>query len=76
MEGKPRSPFYFSAYRLKTLEESSSLATSTKQSPYLKALLSGKTRTTSRVRVFPMINPYKQKMTSTDADASQANGTS
>ena len=52
--------FYFSAYPLKAIKEPSS---SDKQpdSPFLKALLSGKTKTSSRVRVrvFPMKNPYE-----------------
>ena len=46
---------YFSAYPLKAINQQSS----SEQSPYLKAVLSGKTRTLSRVRVAPMINPYK-----------------
>ena len=46
---------YFSAYPLKAIKESSS----SEQSPFLKAILSGKTRTMSRVRVSPMLNPYK-----------------
>ena len=45
---------YFSAYPLKAIKKSSS-----EQSPFLKAILSGKTRTFSRVRVSPMPNPYK-----------------
>lgn len=48
---------YFSAYPLKAIKESSSAEQS--QSPFLKAILSGKTRTLSRVRVSPMLNPYK-----------------
>ena len=47
---------YFSAYPLKAIKESSS----SEQSPFLKAILSGKTRTLSRVRVSPMLNPYKK----------------
>ena len=46
---------YFSAYPLKAIKESST----SEQSPFLKAILSGKTRTLSRVRVSPMLNPYK-----------------
>ena len=50
-----KSSLYFSAYPLKAIKESSS----SEQSPFLKAILSGKTRTLSRVRVSPMLNPYK-----------------
>ena len=50
---------YFSAYPLKAIKESSS----SEQSPFLKAILSGKTRTLSRVRVSPMLNPYKKTST-------------
>ena len=60
MKSKPRSPFYFSAYPLKAISNEVSPTPSTNQSPYLKAILSGKTRTLSRVRVFPMINPYRK----------------
>ena len=49
---------YFSAYPLKAIKESSS----SEQSPFLKAILSGKTRTLSRVRVSPMLNPYKKTL--------------
>jgi hypothetical protein len=60
MKSKPRSPFYFSAYPLKAVTDEASAKTTSSQSPYLKAILSGKTRTLSRVRVFPMINPYRK----------------
>lgn len=72
MEGKTK-PLYFSAYRLKTLEESMTDANtnSSERSPYLKLLLSRKPKTTNKVRVFPMINPYKQKMASDDTTANQ-----
>ena len=45
---------YFSAYPLKAIKKSSS-----EQSPFLRAILSGKTRTFSRVRVSPMLDLYK-----------------
>jgi hypothetical protein len=48
---------YFSAYPLKALNAEPKTA---QQSPYLKAVLSGKSKPISRVRVLPMINPYKQ----------------
>lgn len=46
---------YFSAYPLKTITQSSSSA---EPSRYLKAILSGKTRTIHRTKVLPMVNPY------------------
>jgi hypothetical protein len=49
---------YFSAYPLKAIKEPS-LSDKQPDSPFLKALLSGKTKTSSRVRVFPMKNPYE-----------------
>jgi hypothetical protein len=60
MKSNAQSTFYFSAYPLKNLHEKTSAKPSSDQSPYLKAILSGKTRSLSRVRVFPMINPYRQ----------------
>ncbi len=54
-----KSPtLYFSAYPLKAITEETSAKPTQHQSPYLKAILSGKTRNLSRVRVFPMANPY------------------
>lgn len=52
--------FYFAAYPLKAIS-GSSLAEKKTDSPYLKALLSGKTKTSSRGRVFPMTNPYNNQ---------------
>jgi hypothetical protein len=51
--------FYFSAYPLKAITSSSS--GNKPDSPYLKAILSGKTKTSSPARVFPMINPYNSE---------------
>lgn len=51
-----QASLYFSAYPLKAISES--LQTASEQSPFLKALLTGKSRTLSRVRVAPMVNPY------------------
>jgi hypothetical protein len=66
MKRNAQSTFYFSAYPLKALQDEASAkpsqTLSQTQSPYLKAILSGKTRTLSRVRVFPMINPYRKNM--------------
>jgi hypothetical protein len=61
--------FYFSAYPLKVIKESSS--DKEPESPYLKALLSGKTKTSSRVRVFPMLNPYKGQSDQVPFDTSK-----
>jgi hypothetical protein len=59
MKSNAHSSLYFSAYPLKAIKQASD-ATST-QSPYLRSVLSaGKTRSGSRVRVFPMSNPYKK----------------
>jgi hypothetical protein len=60
MKSNDHPSFYFSAYPLKALTNEASAKPSSNQSPYLKAILSGKTRTLSRVRVFPMINPYRK----------------
>jgi hypothetical protein len=52
----PASPsLFFSAYPLKALKQS---ACPEPDSSYLKGLLTGKTKTSSRVRIFPMVNPY------------------
>ena len=55
MNSIAKPSFYFSAYPLKSIKVSS--PDKETASPYLKALLSGKTKTSSRVRVFPMTNP-------------------
>ena len=60
MKSGDQPSLYFSAYPLKALNQGASAKPSEGKSPYLKAILSGKTRTISRVRVFPMINPYRQ----------------
>jgi hypothetical protein len=57
MKSNARQSVYFSAYPLKALEKEIA-RNPNGQSPYLKAILSGKTRTMSRVRVMPMPNPY------------------
>lgn len=53
-------PFYLSAYPLKAIKDTSS-ANKQPDSPFLKSLLSGITKTSSRVRVFPMSNPYSER---------------
>ncbi len=50
----------FSAYPLRAIKDPSS-ADKQPGSPYLKALLSGKTQSNSRVRVLPMVNPYTKQ---------------
>lgn len=60
MKSNAQPSLYFSAYPLKAVNPANSAADSSpSQSPYLKAILSGKTKTVSRVRVFAMVNPYK-----------------
>jgi len=53
--------FYYSAYPLKALEQTADSVQGT-QSSHLKALLSDKTKTKSRIRIFQMANPYKNKL--------------
>ena len=62
MKRNARSTPYFSAYPLKALQDEASAKSSQTESPYLKLVLSGKTKTLSRVRVFPMVNPYRKNM--------------
>ncbi|HEX7905392.1 MAG TPA: hypothetical protein VF487_16075 [Chitinophagaceae bacterium] len=61
MKSNHHQPFYFSAYPLKAIPKSSE--STANQSPYLRSILaagsSSNIRTSSRVRVFPMTNPYK-----------------
>ncbi len=56
MKRLSKSAPYFSAYPLKVISEST--ANEPNMEPYLKALLASKTKTVSRVKVFPMANPY------------------
>ncbi len=49
--------FYFSAYPLKAISDPAA-SSSSQQTPYLRAVLSGKTKASSKIRVFPMVNPY------------------
>lgn len=62
MKSNAKTPLYFSAYPLKAITETQSAGSSSTQTPYLRSVLSGKTKTSSRVRVFPMANPYPEKM--------------
>jgi hypothetical protein len=60
MKGIAKPTIYFSAYPLKAVEQAtSSRKESAPTSPYLRSLLSGKSKNTDRSRIFPMINPYK-----------------
>jgi hypothetical protein len=62
MKGIAKPSIYFSAYPLKAAEPETPVSpseSSQSTSPYLRSLLAGKTKEVSRVRVFPMINPYK-----------------
>lgn len=62
MKGIARPTIYFSAYSLKNAEQKTPSSNEpSKSSPYLRALLAGRSRTSSKVRVFPMINPYREK---------------
>jgi hypothetical protein len=67
MKNSVKSSFYFSAYPLKVLDQHLSEKPIPDQSP-LRAVLTGTTRSINRVRVFPMINPYREA----DASASTA----
>lgn len=58
MKSTAKPSLYFSAYPLKAIKESST-TNNQPDSPYLKAMLSGKTNSSSRVRVLPTITPYK-----------------
>jgi len=59
MKAIAKQTTYFSAYPLKVLEQAAASAPETPQSPYLKALLTRKSATVARIRVTPMVNPYK-----------------
>ena len=60
MKAVAKQTTYISAYPLKVLQQAASHSTETNQSPYLKALISGNARSaTTRIRVSPMVNPYK-----------------
>jgi hypothetical protein len=59
MKSSAQPALYFSAYPLKAVSPAASAAdASANQSPYLRSILAGKTKTVSRVRVFAMVNPY------------------
>ncbi len=58
MKSTVKPSFYFSAYPLKVIKDPSKA--SEPGSPYLRTLLSGRTKTSNRARVFPMINPFNK----------------
>ena len=51
------SSLFYSAYPLKVLEK----AAAESNHPHLKALLSAKTKPAMRMRVSPMVDPYRTK---------------
>jgi hypothetical protein len=58
MKSTAQSSLYFSAYPLKAIPAT---AAAVNESPYLKAVLAGGNKITtraSRIRVYPMANPY------------------
>lgn len=58
MKSKDQPSLNFSASPLKVVTGIS--PDSSARSPFLKAILNGKTKAMSRVRVLPMVNPYKR----------------
>lgn len=60
MKSTAKPSLYFSAYPLKAIKKSAD-TNYQPTSPYLKALLSGKPKTSSLVKVLPMANPYKKQ---------------
>jgi len=61
MKSIARPNLYFSAYPLKAIKDPSAV-NKQPESPYLRALLSGKHQTSSREKVLPMINTYKKQL--------------
>ena len=60
MKSNVKPSLYFSAYPLKALMQDAPSKTNLSQSLYLKSIHSGKIRTMSRIRIFAMMNPYRQ----------------
>lgn len=69
MKTSDHPALYFSAYPLKAILQATS---EENLSPFLKALLTGKVRSSSRVRVAPMLNPYKESDTKPRAEKKEA----
>ena len=49
---------FFAAYPLKAIPEETTSKRKPNLTPYLQALLEGQSRSASRNRVFPMVDPY------------------
>ncbi|MET0635827.1 MAG: hypothetical protein ABWZ25_07345 [Chitinophagaceae bacterium] len=49
---------FFAAYPLKAIPEQSASKRKPNLTPYLQALLEGQSRSASKARVFPMVDPY------------------
>ena len=60
MKSNVKPSLYFSAYPLKALMQDAPTKSNLSQSSYLKSIHSGKIRTMSRIRIFAMMNPYRQ----------------
>ena len=67
MKSIAKPSFYFSAYPLRVIKEPSQTENQLK-SPYLKALLSGKSKTSNRARVLPM-KKYNGQFTPSPSEA-------
>ncbi|RYY61128.1 MAG: hypothetical protein EOO05_07455 [Chitinophagaceae bacterium] len=55
---QPASFFAASAYPLKAIPEETTSKRKPNLTPYLQALLEGQSRSASKARVFPMVDPY------------------
>ena len=64
MKAVAKQTSYISAYPLKVLERAMAEAPETPNSGHLKALLTKRTSSPARIRVAPMINPYKVEVNS------------
>lgn len=63
MKSNVKSRLYFSAYPLKAIKQPSASTEPGMSSPYLRLVLAGKSKASSRVRIFPMANPYRKEKT-------------
>lgn len=62
MKNNIKPSFYYSAYPLKAIEQAVVSAKNGEPSPRLKALLSKDQPAKSRIRIHPMVNPYKSML--------------
>ena len=53
-----QSASFFAAYPLKAIPEETTSKRKPNLTPYLQALLNSQSRSASKARVFPMVNPY------------------